>query len=356
MARARPDEPLVPTFGIKLNDKPLIADMALWVVSVVVEDDLDLPSMFALELISKEDEDGTTPWTDDERLALGTAVEISLGYGDGRDPVIVGEITALEPTFSVAGPPTLVVRGYDKRHRLNAAPFTHSYVDATDSQIAQQICDLRHVPIEATDSGVRHAYVLQADQTDLDFLRQRARRIHFELAMDQRGTLLFRPVASGTSSVLTLSLDEDLLEFRPRMALVPLTEVEVLGWDPKEKQTIRASAKAGDELSTMAGERTAAQQAEAVFGSTVETMVRAAAFTQAEADRLALGRFNAAALDFIRGDGRARGRTDLRAGVVIHLDGIGERFSGDYYVTSAVHSYSREGGYLTDFHVRRNAS
>ena len=58
--------------------------------------------MFSLEMISKEDETGIFPWTDDDRLALGAAVEISMGYGDDREPLIVGEITALEPTFSIA--------------------------------------------------------------------------------------------------------------------------------------------------------------------------------------------------------------------------------------------------------------
>ena len=41
---------------------------------------------------------------------------------------------------------------------------------------------------------------------------------------------------------------------------------------------------------------------------------------------------------------------------VIGLDDLGTRFSGEYYVTSVVHSFSRHEGYLTDFQVRRNAS
>lgn len=356
MAIARRDQPLVPTFGIKLNDKPLLADMALWIVSVVVEDDLDLPGMFSLELLSKEDERSITPWTDDPRLALGAAVEISMGYGDDRESLIVGEITGLEPTFSITGAPTLVVRGYDKRHRLNATPRTRTFTDKTDSRIAEAICDLVNVPITATDSGVSHSYVLQADQTDLAFLQQRAQRIHFELAMGTDGSLLFRPVGAAGSSVVRLTLSDDLLEFRPRMALVPLTSVTVLGYDPKQKQSIRASAQVGDEASKMNGKQSAAQQAEDVFGPSVETVVRAQAFSQAEADRIAFARFNAAALDFIRGDGRARGRTDLRAGRVVSLENLGERFSGEYYLTSVVHSFSRHDGYLTDFRVRRNAS
>ena len=356
MASARRDGPLVPSFGIELNEKPLVADMALWIVSVTVEDDLDLPSMFTLELISKEDEKGFAPWTDDERLALGAAVRISMGYGDDREPLIAGEITALEPTFTMSGAPTLTVRSYDKRHRLNVTPRTRSFQDKTDSQIAEQVCSDAHVPISAFTGGIRHSYVLQGDLTDLDFLKERARLIHFELAMDAKGTLLFRPVAIAAPSAVTLSLQNDLLEFRPRMALVPLTEVQVLGWDAKEKQPIRASAKAGDEASKMDGSHSAAQTAERVFGRQVETVVRSQALSQQEADRMAFARLNAAALDFIRGDGRVRGRTDVRAGRVIRLEGLGTRFNGEYYVMSATHSYSRQSGYLTDFQVRRNAS
>ncbi len=357
MANAPRNEPLVPIVGIKLNQKPLLSDMALWIVRVIVEDDLDVPSMFSLEMISKEDENGIFPWTDDERLVLGAAVEISMGYA-GSDPesLIVGEITALEPTFSINGAPTLIVRGYDKRHRLNAVPGTYTYQDRTDSEIAEGVCSRVNVPITATKSDIKHPYVMQADQTDLRFLQLRAKHINYELAVAADGTLLFRPLASGSKSAVRLSLNDDLLEFRPRLSLVPMTAVQVFAWDVKQKLPIKATAGAGDEVSSMDGLKSAADLAAAVFGTAVERIVRAPVFSQAEADRLAFARYNAAALDLIHGDGRVRGRTDVRAGRVIQLADLGERFSGEYYVTSAVHSYSRHDGYLTDFQVRRNAS
>jgi uncharacterized protein len=346
---------LLPSFGMKLNGEPLVADMAMWIVNLTVEDELGLPGMFTLELISKQKKNVPAPWTDEPRLSLGTQVEISLGYGDERESLIVGEITALEPTFSIGGPPTLVVRGFDGRHRLNRTRRTRSFVEQKDSDIVEQIGAKAGLLVAAIDSGVRHAYVLQSDQTDLEFLQERARRMRFELAMDGE-VLLFRPVANADSAVVTLTLSGDLFEFRPRMSFVPLTEVKVLGWDPKEKQAITASARVSDEVSTMAGTQSAAQVAEALLTTQIEMVVRSPVASQAEADQIAIARFNAAALDFIRGEGRARGRTDLRAGTVIRIDDLGKRFGGQYYVTSVVHRYSRRDGYLTDFRVQRNAS
>lgn len=354
MAHANRDAPLVPTFSIRLNGRPLLADMALWIVNIVVEDELDLPSMFTLELASRETERTTTAWTDDPRLALGTSVDISMGYGDDRESLIIGEIASLEPTFTIAGPPTLLVRGYDKRHRLNAARRTRGFTVRTDSSIAEEICSAAHIANVTVESPVTHEYVLQANQTDLEFLRERAHRIRYELAMDGE-TIHFRPVNNDASSIVTLSLSNDLLEFRPRMALLPAATLLLSGWDPKRKEAFEAATELGSETK-MGTTQTASQLTALVSGEDVETLARLPVASQGEADLLASDRFNAASLDFIRGDGRARGRTDVRAGRVITLEDLGLRFSGDYYVTSAVHRFTRREGYVTDFHARRNAS
>lgn len=355
MVQAARNQPLVPSFAIKLNGTPLIADMSMWIANVVVEDEIGLPSMFTLELISKQQKNTAIPWTDEPRLAIGTEVEISMGYGDRRESLILGEITALEPTFSIAGPPTLLVRGFDMRHRLNRTRRTRSFTDQKDSDIATQIGSDAGVSIEPTDSGVTHAYVLQADQTDLEFLQERAQRMQYEMVME-RDILLFRPVGNAGSTVLTLTLNDDLFEFRPRLSFVPLSEVTVLGWDPKQKQPITASATSGDEVSTMAGVQSAARLAEDLLVKQVETVARTPVMSQAEADQIAVAQLNNASLDLIRGDGRVRGRTDVRAGRVIRLDDLGARFSGEYYVTAAVHRYSRRDGYITDFRAHRSAS
>ena len=49
---------------------------------------------------------------------------------------------------------------------------------------------------------------------------------------------------------------------------------------------------------------------------------------QAEADQIAKARLNEMALELITGHGLCLGRTDLRAGKVIKIDGVGKRFSG----------------------------
>jgi phage protein D len=61
------------------------------------------------------------------------------------------------------------------------------------------------------------------------------------------------------------------------------------------------------------------------------------------------------ALGFVTGEGQCRGRTDVRASRVVRIEGLGTRFSGNYYVSTVVHTFTRCDGYATRFTVQRNA-
>ncbi len=53
--------------------------------------------------------------------------------------------------------------------------------------------------------------------------------------------------------------------------------------------------------------------------------------------------------------GSTVGLPDLRAGVNVRIEGVGERFSGVYYVTSTRHTFS-SGGYVASFECERSSA
>ena len=69
---------------------------------------------------------------------------------------------------------------------------------------------------------------------------------------------------------------------------------------------------------------------------------------------MSLGQLERQAMSYITGRGSCNGNPDLMARMVIELKGLGRRFSGKYYITSATHTISTSG-YRTDFEVKRNA-
>jgi phage protein D len=350
------NQPQVPTFRVRINGADLSQEVAADLIAVTVHEDVDAPGMFTLRLINWDMDKLIVTWADDQRFAEGGKVELQMGYVDQLQTLIAGEITGLEPEFSADDVPTLTVRGYDRRHRLLRGRRTRSFTKIKDSDIARQIASALGLSAEVSDTGVTLEYVFQHNQTDMEFLQQRASQIGYEVAIKGE-TLLFRPRQHDKAEVLTLTRDADLIEFFPRLTtLSQVGKVAVRGWNPKEKAAIVAEAAAGSETTTMGGRTSGPRAANAAFGQTSAASVQHPVFSKAEADKIAQAQLNTAALAYIGGEGICIGRTDLRAGTVIKIAGLGKRFSGQYYVTSTQHSYTPERGYRTSFRVRRNAT
>lgn len=349
--------PLVPCFDVLINGSPVSANVLRYIEEVVVDDSIDLPSMFVFTVTTSDAQDKESPWVDDTDLfSLGNVVEIKMGGEGDLTKLISGEITALEPEFVTSRIPLLRVRGYDRRHRLQRGRKTRTFLQKKDSDIASQIGGEAGLSVDASDSGPSLEYVLQANQTDWEFLCGRGRLIRYEVAVDDK-TLLFRPAGNDQSEVLTLDMNNGLLEFYPRLAVAgQRTEVKVQSWSVKDKKAILGDSAAGDEVSSMGGQASGAALAKDAFGDAIDVISHQPVGAQAEADQIAKARFNDLVLELISGDGLCWGRADIRAGKVIKIDGIGRRFGGFYYVTSAIHRYTPANGYLTEFVVRRNAS
>src|SRR5262249_44629179 len=143
--------------------------------------------------------------------------------------------------------PELTVRGYDRRHRLLRGTKTRSFAKMTDSDIAAQIAREQGLRPEVVDSAVKLDYVLQHNQSDLEFLSHRALAMRYEVVVEGR-TLRFRPHQSGTKAALPLSVADDVIELHPRLSTRGLVgAIEVRGWDPEAKQVVVGKARAGGE-------------------------------------------------------------------------------------------------------------
>jgi uncharacterized protein len=346
----------LPDFDIRINGAAVPLPVLQDVRAVTVEESVDEPAWFTVELSNWDEEKLQVSYSDGSQFAIGGAVEISLGYIDALTEVVQGEITSLEPVFSAASPPVLTVGGYGYAHRLARTRKTRSFATMKDSAIVAQVGREAGLRAEVKDTRVSLPYVAQANQTDWAFLRERAARIGYEVFVRDK-VLYFRPPASGTKAQQALSLDGDVTEFRPRLSTVgQVGEVTVRGWDVKTKQPVVGRAATGQEISRMGGTRTGPKTADAAFGRSTTAHVDLGPALKADADMIALGDLNAGALGFVRATIACGGRAELRAGTVVEIKGAGTRFSGPYYVTTVTHVLDAQGGYRTTLTAERSAA
>jgi phage protein D len=346
---------LNPNRKILINGSSLSPKVDADLISVSISEDLEVPSMFELKIVSWDLVKQEVTWADNNLFEIGNAVEIQMGYAKDLKTIITGEITALEPEFSQESVPVLGVRGHDLRHRLLRGNQTKSFLKVKDSEIASQIATSRGLNAKVTDSKVKLEYVLQHNQTDWDFLKTRAERIGYEVVVDKKD-LYFRPHKNFAGKVLTLTYRKDLVEFFPRLSsLNQVSQVEVRGWNPQDKEVVVSKAGVGKENSKMGGHKTGSQIIR-TFGKSSNTIVDQPMSTKAEADEMALGQFRDISIAYVIAEGSSLGNPDLRIGKVIEVKGIGKRFSGLYYVTTTEHKFSPDQGYQTLFTARRTAT
>lgn len=363
-----------PIINIDDADPKLLDSLRRDVMQICIEESLDLPSMFTLVInnpyvaLNLEDQEKPQPWYYDPVIKMGTVVRLGFtastteeeSNAPSDDSIIVGEITAIETNFTRETQAPILVRGYDVSHRLHRGRHNRSFQNKTDSDLVKQLS--AEVGIEATDDTVKpsdlvHDYLFQENQTNMEFLRERAARIDFELFV-QDEKMHFRPPTEG--EVLELLWLTDIESFRVRVASAEQVEaVEVRGWDYR-RQAKQEIVESEPQAGSAQGQGGLDVITETKFEHTTQfgdsspppklLVVDKPVFSNEEAKRLAEALWSEIGGEFVQADARAFGNPEIRVGKVVDLKGMG-RYSGRYYITETRHLY-HEGIYTTEFCIR----
>jgi phage protein D len=357
---------------LKVGGSPVPEKVQEDIIQVVVEESIDLPGMFTI-VINNDYYPGRSqdqPWAGslEDLFSVGKKVEIGFStsttanFSEGAEDssLFEGEITAVETQFTSGSQAPLVVRGYDASHRLHRGRFNRSFLNVTDSDVVKKIAGEVGIPLgKVEDSGVVHEYIFQQNQTNMEFLRSRAARIGFELFV-QNGKLNFRkPAADEEVEATWLG---DMANFRTRASgSDQVSEVEVRGWDYKEKKPIVATANKESGVVTKNQQGAGSEAAGKLKGGKKLVVVGQPVYTQQEADKMAQSIMDEMGGQFIQADGEGQGNPQIRAGKKIKLSNISKSSSGPqstmgksdggYYVNSCRHLYNKRD-YTTSFSVR----
>lgn len=230
---------------IKIDGKDAPEALMKDLRSLEVEQTLQLPSMFTIDLNDQELE-----FVDSAELEIGNEVEILLAPTTQEErasltSVIKGEITSVEPWFSAEGDTRIVIRGYDKSHRLNRGKVTKNWSEVKDSDLASELAGEAGLSADADTTSTVYDHVWQYNQSNWEFLIERANRIGYWLyAKDDKLHFKKEPPNEGT---VELELGSGLLNFSSRMSAAGKTDkAKVRGWDPGKQEVVIGEADQPD--------------------------------------------------------------------------------------------------------------
>jgi phage protein D len=340
------EQRVVAQIYVTVDGSPLTQGLLDDLTKAVVDSSVHLPDMAVLEFGNMH-----LRWSEDERFRVGQELRIELGRQDLKREVFSGEITSVELEISMAGTTPLTIRAYDRAHRLHRGRFTRSFTNMKDSDIAKKIADDLSFDKDVQETTEVHEYVLQNNQTNWEFLQERATRLGFELQVHGK-TLVFKPPPSTPAEPIDLAWKDELLSFQARMtASEQVGKVEVRGWDPLNKKEVVGRASRPRRTPQIGEKRTGGKVAADAFRRDAAVVVaREPIYSQVQADALAQTVLDELANFFVTAEGAAMGDPVIRLGSEVNVKHVGKQFSGKYLVTEIRHLYEPEG-YRIEFKV-----
>jgi phage protein D len=292
---------------------------------------------------------------DRKTFDFGKALKIALPDG----ALFEGRITALEARFPAASSPALIVLAEDRLQDLRMTRRTRTFAKASDADVFGRIAEQHGLAKGIRLTGGSHAVLAQVNQSDLAFLRERARAIGAELwievGSDGRATL--RACSRGDRNAgapVALGWHNELQEFDVIADLAEQrTSVTATGWDPAGKAALTHQATDSDIQSEVGGDDSGPSLLRAKLGERKESIAHGVPLDAGEAKARAVSHFQLAARRFVVGRGVARTDPRLRVGRWVDLSGLGPLFSGKYYLAEVRHRFDGKGALRTEFVAER---
>lgn len=341
-----------PAFNVKIAGITLAANVTKAITELVYDNSLSTADMFTMKLNNA----GLT-LTDSPLFDVGKNVEIYMGYTDDLQPMMLGEIAAVNPSFPKDGAPSITITGYDKSQKMRhntPEPFTYKFMNDTVIAAALAAENLLIPIVDPCPTPPRES--VQQTDSDWTFLRELARRNFFDVYV-YWDRLYFRFPRPQTELTI-LEWGTNLSSFSPRLSTAGQFGIQVLrGYDYTLAQNILAILPAislGGDLSDIVerlGSGFISQLVSlgryVISDAPIENYVDALTVAKSILMQLLEGLYE--------GTGSCIGMPQLRAGDYVQIAGVGQRFSGRYKLSKVTHTIN-DSGYMTNFELSQNAN
>jgi phage protein D len=375
-----------PQFEVRIEGVGLPRDVLRDVVDITYHDSIDVMDGFELTVnnwdsaaatfkyVGSETEQTLNKAPDSSRYRLfepsAKDIEIWMGYVDGLEPMMRGSITTLEPQFPSGGMPVIKVRGLNILHRLRTTPYSNTWKNKKDSEVARLLSKLTDkrthrkrfpIPIKTDSEAERveppEEQITQQNQYDIDFLFQRAQERGYVVAWRPKTKredehLYFGPSSERgqlRSSMYDLAWGRTLIDFTPSLNTTSQVEaVTVTGWSRRTKSRIEEKVTLDDAGITLNHDLLRLVK----WDHREDFRVSEPVFTPQQARAKATKLLRDRVKEIVTATGNTVGIPGLRAGQLVRISEVGARLSGVYYVKETSHTVNANG-YRVRFTARR---
>ncbi|HET6992361.1 MAG TPA: type VI secretion system tip protein VgrG, partial [Bacteroidia bacterium] len=222
-----------------------------------------------------------------------------------------------------------------------------SFSSQTDSAIISSIIgNYSGLTANVTSTSTTWPEQIQYYVTDWDFILARAEANGMIVTVINGTVSVIKPDAD-TTSVLTVGYGDGLMEFNADMnSITQLGSVTASTWDYKNQVV-----STGQASNTVAGPgNISSDTLSQVVGLSTYQLQTSAALETADLTNWSAAQMIKSEFSKIQGTAKFQGTSLVDLAKYITLDGLGDRFNGDYLISGVVHDISN-GNWLTEISV-----
>jgi Rhs element Vgr protein len=316
---------------------------AFHVLSASVSQELNRIPSASVQLRDGEASHQTFPVSDTEHFVPGKAIEIRLGYRGDTETVFKGLVVTHRIRVRKSGS-LLSLECRDEAVRMTRGRKSRIHLDTTDGDLIDTLIGDHGLKRDVASTKPSLREVVQYDATDWDFVVCRAEANGHVVAV-RDGQVTVRPPATDASPVVAAQFGATVLELDAEIdARHQVPGVTATTWNATDQERIEVE---GSEPSLPDSGNLSPTELADVLGGDPTVLRHGGGLGDPELQALADAHLLRDRLAKVRGRVRFQGFGGVRAGDVIEVNGIGERFAGPQLVSGVRHTFAN-GNWETD--------
>lgn len=333
------------TFVIRVGGNA-IAD-GLRVLSVSIEKKVNRIPVARIVILDGNAATGKFSASSSDTFVPGGQISIEAGYDTNNTVIFQGIITGQSLRLDTHSSSTLEVECRDAAVKMIVGRKCLSFSQQKDSDIISSVIGTYPgLTAKVTATTTTWPEQVQYYVTDWDFVLARA-ETNGMIVTTLNGTVSVFPPGANTTSVLTATYGSNLLGFSADLnAVNQLGSVTASSWDYTGQ-----AVTSGQASNNYAGPgNLSSETLSSVLGLSAYQLQTTAPLQDADLSTWSQAQMVKSSYSKIRGEARFQGTALPDPGTYITLQGLGDRFNGDYLVSGIVHDISN-GNWITEVTV-----
>ncbi|MDY8138094.1 type VI secretion system tip protein VgrG [Aquimarina sp. 2201CG5-10] len=313
------------------------------VKTIVVEKEVNRISTAKIILIDGEPAKQDFELSNEELLIPGAEIEITAGYHSDEESIFKGIVIKHNIKIKTNGS-YLILECKDEAVKLTIGRKSKYFYENKDSGIIEEIIDSYGLDKDVEATNHEHKELVQYNISDWDFIISRA-QANGKLCFVDEGKLTIKKPDFGAESIETVTFGATLLNLDAEIdARHQIDKVTSYSWNYADQEIVEAEG--ADPSVALNGNLTPSDLSSVIALENLE-LRHGGSLSTAELQDWSDAKWMFQQLSKIRGRVKFQGIPAAKPGVILNLQGVGDRFNGKIYVTAVSHHIS-EGNWTVD--------